>query len=216
MNVLNQDGVLTVIYTHKNSESSILLHNTDECKKVEVFEGFTRYYYEGANALDKLMKNSQNMQFNKNNEHHIFNNSRFSPFSYKLIKSNAKPPEKARPSDSGFDLHIIDKIKRHGNVTLYGTGVCVTPPVGYYFDMVPRSSLSKTGYMLANSVGVIDQGYTGEIMVPLIKLDESALELDLPQRVVQLIPRRWYGFTAVEVDNLIETTRNEGGFGSSG
>ena len=52
--------------------------------------------------------------------------------------------------------------------------------------LVPRSSISKTGYMLANSVGVIDRTYTGNVLVPLIKVDKSMPDLILPARVVQL------------------------------
>ena len=138
------------------------------------------------------------------------------PFRFFKCDSNAVSPERARPSESGFDLTLIRIVKTIGKVTLYGTGIMVQPPTGFYFDMVPRSSIIKSGYMLANSVGVIDQGYTGEIMVPLIKIDEEAPDLTLPSKLVQLIPRRWYNLECVEhSQNFEETMRNESGFGST-
>ena len=83
--------------------------------------------------------------------------------------------------------------------------------------MVPRSSIIKSGYILANSVGVIDQGYTGEILVPLLKVDENQPDLELPKVMVQLIPRRWYHFSIKEGEKgLNETSRGQGGFGSTG
>lgn len=125
-------------------------------------------------------------------------------------------PYKERASDSGYDLTLIDVKKQVGPITWYGTGIKVQPPFGYYFDMVPRSSLSKTGYMLANSVGVIDRAYTGEIIVPLIKTWEGAGDLELPFRAVQLIPRTIQHFQVIEGNVDGDTARGERGFGSSG
>ncbi len=76
---------------------------------------------------------------------------------FKKSRPDAVTPFKARESDSGFDLTILEKVKTNGMVEMYDTGIAVqhvTP--GWYFDMVPRSSIIKTGYILANSVGVID------------------------------------------------------------
>jgi dUTP pyrophosphatase len=70
--------------------------------------------------------------------------------------------------------------------------------------------------MLSNSVGVIDRGYTGEILVPLVKVDPSAPELVLPARIVQLIPRTIIAAAMIEVDTLEQTMRADGGFGSTG
>lgn len=125
-------------------------------------------------------------------------------------------PFKARVSDSGYDLCLIDVQKQIGKVVLYGTGLKVAPPDGFYFDIVPRSSIIKLGYLLANSVGVIDRAYRGELMVPLIKVDESAPDLELPARVVQMIPRTISHFPVVSVDELDVSDRGTKGFGSSG
>jgi len=168
----------------------------------------------GANALDTLSKVIDTDRSILTREHEWFSSSRFATFAYSLLTPNAFPPCKTRASDSGFDLHLIDVKKTYGSVTLYGTGVSVTAPTGFYFDLVPRSSMIKTGYMLANSVGIIDQGYTGEIMVALIKTDPDAAPLTLPVRLVQLIPRHWYGLRPV-LNKMTESDRGEGGFGST-
>ena len=133
-----------------------------------------------------------------------------------LTRDDAVLPHKASPGDSGYDLTLIDVAKTIGKVTLYNTGVKVQPPFGYYYDLVPRSSIIKSGYMLANSVGIIDQGYTGEILVPLIKIDPDAPDLELPIRLVQLIPRQWIHMQFNKTDDFEDTSRSDGGFGSSG
>lgn len=129
---------------------------------------------------------------------------------------NAVAPFKARVSDSGYDLTIIKKVKQVGETEFYDTGIKVLPPYGYYFDLVPRSSLAKTGYILMNSVGIIDRSYTGSILVPLLRIDHTFKSLELPARVVQLIPRQIAHFELNEVEKLDETSRSDKGFGSSG
>lgn len=137
-------------------------------------------------------------------------------FKWQRSRKDAVPPSKAHASDSGYDLTILEKVKQHGEVEFYDTGVKVMPLHGWYFDVVPRSSISKTGYMLANSLGVIDRSYTGSILVPLIKIDKNAPDLMLPNRIVQMIPRPVIHAEIVEVDHLDTTSREDGGFGSTG
>ena len=137
-------------------------------------------------------------------------------FRWARTHPEASAPAKAAPSDSGFDLTLIARAHTHGSVEFFRTGIKVQPAFGWYFDLVPRSSISKTGYMLANSVGVIDRGYTGEILVPLVKVDPNARDLALPARLVQIIPRTIIAAELVEVSDFDETLRGAGGFGSSG
>jgi dUTP pyrophosphatase len=138
-------------------------------------------------------------------------------FNYKKTDPNAIAPSKAHPTDSGFDLHLIKKVKElTTNVTLYDTGISVEPPPGYYFELVGRSSISKSGYMLANNVGIIDESYRGSIMAALIKVDPDAAPLEFPCRLVQLIPRQLVLMNPNEISELTETERGAGGFGSSG
>ena len=136
-------------------------------------------------------------------------------FRYKKTDEKAVGPSRAHGSDSGFDLTLVKKTKTVGDVEFYSTGIQVEPPHGYYFDLVPRSSISKTGYMLANSVGIIDQNYRGDIIVPLRKVNSDAKTLELPCKLVQLIPRQWIHITPKESETLDTTSRGEDGFGST-
>lgn len=110
--------------------------------------------------------------------------------------------------------HIADE---PGKAHLFCTGLKFQFPEGMSAMLVARSSLHKQGYMLANSVGIIDNGYVGEVMVPLIKFDPDAPDLPLPYSVAQLIfhptpPDVEFVELHTEPEN---TDRGEGGFGST-
>ncbi len=85
-------------------------------------------------------------------------------------------------------------------------------PIGYY--LYPRSSIAKTGFRLANSVGIIDSGYRGNILAyfDVIKNDN----VEVYQRLVQICAPDLGAFKIELVDSLDETERGEGGFGSTG
>lgn len=127
-------------------------------------------------------------------------------------------PGKSRVSDVGYDLSIIRKVKALNNiVSLYDTGIKVRVPHGYYTEIVPRSSLSKSGYILANSVGIIDRSYNGNLYVALAKIDETVDEIKFPFRCCQLIFRKQFHLLLQETkEDLEATARGEGGFGSTG
>jgi deoxyuridine 5'-triphosphate nucleotidohydrolase len=132
---------------------------------------------------------------------------------------DAVPPSKKRASDVGYDLTLVSVDKKlTERTTLYDTGIVVQPSYGYYVDVVPRSSLSKSGYVMANSVGIIDRSYTGTIKVALTKVDDSAPDIELPFRGAQMILMVAHHFKAigVPVNQIQETERGEGGFGSTG
>ncbi len=134
---------------------------------------------------------------------------------FKLCSPDAVVPTK-RVIDVGFDLTIISIHSNISNkITMYDTGVALNIPIGYYVELVPRSSLSKTGYMLANSVGIIDPGYTGTVKVPLIRIDESMPEMKLHTRVAQLILKPYVFAHAHKVDHLHTSSRGTDGFGST-
>lgn len=134
-----------------------------------------------------------------------------------LTRPDAVFPTRAHPTDAGFDLTVVEKIGKLGNdVCLYDTGVRVSPPHGYHTEIVPRSSISKTGYALANSIGIIDNSYRGNLLIALRKVDPKAPTLQLPARIGQLIVRRTEPVSLRLADDLDSTERGEGGFGSSG
>jgi deoxyuridine 5'-triphosphate nucleotidohydrolase len=131
--------------------------------------------------------------------------------------ADAVLPSKANVSDAGYDLTVINVVNKWlNNVTLYDTGIKILMNPGYYAEIVPRSSLSKSGYMLANSVGVIDNTYRGNLYIALVKVDPSAPDIKLPFRCCQLIFRKQEHMDIVETEqDLGSTMRQEGGFGST-
>lgn len=140
-------------------------------------------------------------------------------FNVVRMDPDAVIPSKKRASDVGYDLTIIKKVKDFSAKTaLYDTGLIIQPPRGYYIEVVPRSSLSKSGYMQSNSLGIIDPNYLDTFKVPLTRIDESKEELRLPFTGFQLIIRRPYHGLMVECskEDLVETSRDVGGFGSTG
>ena len=139
---------------------------------------------------------------------------------FKKCDPNAVIPTKAHPTDTGYDLTLIRMSKDMSipgfeqKIIMYDTGIAVCPPDGYYTEVVPRSSLSKTGYMLANSVGIIDASYRGSIKV-VVTGDNSLDDLSLPFKGFQLVLRKLEEVEVVEVDDLDDTVRGDGGFGST-
>jgi dUTP pyrophosphatase len=146
---------------------------------------------------------------------YIPNEHKLLKFNYKKVESDAVDPFKGRPSDSGYDLTLIKKVKTVGNVEFYDTGIVLEPPYGYYFDLVGRSSISKSGYLLANNLGIIDRSYRGTVMVPLVKIDNNMPDLQLPNRLVQIIPRLIQHLQPNEIKDVSETERGTNGFGKS-
>lgn len=129
---------------------------------------------------------------------------------------NAMIPTKGTPLSVGYDLTAISVAKKIGSrTTLYDTGIKVQPPCGYYTEILPRSSLSKTGYMLSNSVGTIDPDYTGRLLIALTKVDDSLPDLELPFTRCQLILRKAEFYNMCDTEKLEETVRGDGGFGST-
>ena len=169
----------------------------------------------GCNSLDFL-----GMLYNG-----IDNSRSFSDVNYNLtlpkcyiIKDdiNAITPTKAHWSDVGFDLSIIKKVKDLNSRTiLYDTGIKIELDFGYYAEIVPRSSISKTGYILANNVGIIDNSYRGNLMIALTKIADDAIEIEYPFKCCQLIIKKQVIVGIEEVGNITNTMRQEGGFGSS-
>jgi deoxyuridine 5'-triphosphate nucleotidohydrolase len=135
---------------------------------------------------------------------------------YTRALENAVVPSKAHPSDVGYDLTIVAEHKKINSVTtLYDTGIKVRVDNGYYAEVVPRSSIVKSGYMLTNGQGIIDPSYQGNIYVALTKVAPEAEPIQLPFRGFQIIIRRQHHAIWTE-GNETETARKDGGFGSSG
>jgi deoxyuridine 5'-triphosphate nucleotidohydrolase len=139
-------------------------------------------------------------------------------FQYCKLSPLAIAPKKTRVSDSGYDLHAVgyQQDKNNSNLFMFDTGLAIKPVPGYYFEVYPRSSLfKKHGWILSNSVGVIDSHYRGPIKLPLIKIDKTKPFPELPFKCVQIIPKKIIHLSFEEVDSFDATERNDGGFGST-
>jgi dUTP pyrophosphatase len=133
----------------------------------------------------------------------------------KKLHPNAVIPSYAKAGDAGLDLTAVSKdFDEYGNV-VYGTGIAVEIPAGFVGLVFPRSSIYKVELSLSNSVGVIDSGYRGEIM---FKFREHGLHrtYEVGERIGQLIIMPYPSIQFKEVDELSETERGEGGYGSTG
>jgi dUTP pyrophosphatase len=130
---------------------------------------------------------------------------------------DAVVPYKTRESDVGYDLTLIavhKKVNEH--VTLYDTGLKVKVANGYYLEIVPRSSIIKSGHIMANNIGIIDRSYEGNLYVALAKLGADVKDIELPYRGFQLILRKQVHGVFEEMDFVDSSSRGSGGFGSTG
>lgn len=131
---------------------------------------------------------------------------------------NAIIPSKANFTDVGYDLTIIKKVKNlTKNTILYDTGIKISLEFGYYAEIVPRSSLSKSGYILTNSIGIIENSYTGNLFISLTKIDSEMPDLQLPFKCCQLIFKPQIFINIIQSDKAFDllTIRGNGGFGST-
>ncbi len=140
---------------------------------------------------------------------------------WKRLSENATLPTKATPHSAGFDLYAcLEKAEMiaPGEIKRIPIGIAVAPEKNDVVLLVfPRSGLaSKNGITLANSVGVIDSDYRGEIQVPLINLSQTAFCVEPNMRIAQPVVMPVIPAALREVDTLDETERGSGGFGSSG
>jgi dUTP pyrophosphatase len=128
-------------------------------------------------------------------------------------------PAYAHPGDAGADLvTAVDVELAPGERAVVPTGVAIALPEGYAGFVHPRSGLAaKAGLSLVNAPGTIDAGYRGEIKVILVNLDpHTPVHLARGDRIAQLVVQRVERAEFVEVAELPESVRAEGGFGSTG
>ena len=85
----------------------------------------------------------------------------------KILSEQATLPARAHEKDTGYDLTFTSVRSISDDVIFFNTGLALQPPSGYYFEVVPRSSISKLPLSMANSIGVIDETYTGGIIIPV-------------------------------------------------
>jgi len=134
-----------------------------------------------------------------------------------LIKE-AIIPTRAKHGDAGFDLFALS-MGFNSNFVEYFTGLAIEIEYGYVGLIFPRSSQSKYDLVLANSVGVVDSGYRGEISVRFKMIEskgERAKIYNVGDRIAQLVILELPGVVLQEVDKLSESERGINGYGSTG
>lgn len=171
----------------------------------------------------------------------------------KKLDPEAVLPERAKEGDVGYDLIAINdgemKYDDYGLLVYiqYKTGLAIDPPEGYYVEIFPRSSITKTGLILGNSIGLVDEGYRGELLLrfkfpntinnnfldgkdlegnDLIEGMLETLRYRYEQspaktrykkgdKIGQLVIRKAIHMDFEEVEELSDTDRSDGGFGST-
>jgi len=136
---------------------------------------------------------------------------------FKKLVPQAQKPKFGKPGDAGADLTATSLDTSRPGQIVYGTGLAVEIPEGMVGLVFPRSSVRSTTLSMSNSVGVIDSGYRGEIMVTFnMNNTNGAIYYSVGDRIAQLVimpvPLAQY----VEVEELSETSRGDKGHGSTG
>jgi len=134
---------------------------------------------------------------------------------FKKLHQDAQLPVQKNPGDAGFDIHAIEDATLHDVVVKVRTGVAVEIPAGHVGLILDRSSVA-TKQFIQTVAGVIDSSYRGEMQVALTHLGHDEITVKKGDRIAQLVilpcvmePSEW-------VEELSETQRGAGGFGSTG
>ena len=137
----------------------------------------------------------------------------------KKLSPDSVIPTYAREWDAGADLYSTEAVELYpGEHRLVGTGIAVEVPVGFVGLIHPRSGLAaKHGVTVLNTPGTIDAGYRGELKVILINLNKyKPFKVEKGDRIAQFVLQEVAVAEFVEVEELSDSVRQDGGFGSSG
>lgn len=134
----------------------------------------------------------------------------------KKLHPDAKVPENMTSGAAGMDLTAVSKeFDEMTNTVVFSTGLAIEVPRGHVGLLFPRSSIYKTGFSLANSVGVIDSDYRGEVKAIFYPDHRPHKNYEVGERVVQLVIMQIPSVNIQVVDELSNTARGQGGFGST-
>ncbi|MGH3413916.1 MAG: dUTP diphosphatase [Marmoricola sp.] len=141
------------------------------------------------------------------------------PVAIRRLDHELPPPSYAHPGDAGADLRTaVDVVLGPGERRLVPTGIALALPEGYVGLVHPRSGLAhRHGLSVVNAPGTIDAGYRGEVQVCLVNLDpDTPITLSRGDRIAQLVVQQFAAVEFVEVDELPDSARGAGGYGSTG
>ena len=136
----------------------------------------------------------------------------------KRLDEKAVIPKRGSASAAGYDIYSIEDVSLpSGETKLIRTGLSMEIPENYFGGVFARSGLAvKEGIRPANCVAVIDADYRGELMVPLHNDSKEERRITVGERIAQLVILPFLPVEFEETDELSETVRGEGGFGSTG
>ncbi len=135
---------------------------------------------------------------------------------FKKLNSDALIPHYAHPGDAGLDVFTCEsKIVQPGERYAFSTGVSMEIPPGYVALVWDRSSRALQ-HGLKTMAGVIDSGYRGEVKVVLLNTSHTAVEISAGEKIAQMLIQSVEHAHVKEVNELSETARGTGGFGSTG
>ena len=138
-----------------------------------------------------------------------------SSFQVKLNYEDAQAPTRGSDEAAGYDLYVYESGLLMPNETrLFDTGISIRVPEGTYGRIAPRSSISKRSILV--NAGVIDRDYTGPVKVMLHNLSNDNFVIEKGNRIAQLILEKISTPEVELVDELDDTERGDGGFGSTG
>lgn len=141
------------------------------------------------------------------------------PITVRRLDPGLPLPEYAHPGDAGADLYAaVDVCLEPGARATVPTGLAIALPEGYAAFVHPRSGLAaRHGVTIVNAPGTVDAGYRGEIKVTLLNTDTTTpVKLARGDRIAQMVIQRVERAEFVEADELPESVRGAGGFGSTG
>lgn len=137
---------------------------------------------------------------------------------FRRIDPSAELPTYAHPGDAGMDIRSIEELTiEPGARALVHTGLVMVLPPGYEAQVRPRSGLAlKNGVTVLNTPGTIDEGYRGEIGVILVNFGSEPFKVEKGAKIAQMVIAPCARAEIVETDEVDDTVRGTGGFGSSG
>jgi dUTP pyrophosphatase len=188
-------------------------------------------YVQKLKELEKELNDDSSGEINKLNEidsllsnlnDDILRTQKVSPIKVKIKKlnENAVIPTYSKDGDAGMDLTITSIISETTTDVSYGFGVAMEIPIGFVGLIFPRSSVRKYDLSLTNAVGVIDSGYRGELQATFKKTNwlkgDNSEKYKIGDRGAQIIIIPYPQIQFIESDELSNSDRGTGGFGSTG
>ena len=136
----------------------------------------------------------------------------------KKIHEDAKIPAYAHEGDSGMDLYSVEEtILQPGETKLVKTGLQIAVPKGFEAQVRPKSGLAaKFGVTVLNTPGTVDSGYRGEVMIILVNHGKEEYKVEKGKKIAQMVIAKVEEAKIEVVEDLDNTTRKDGGLGSTG